>query len=187
MGEVFPLHHATLLPSTLLSLQKKVRRPYNANTMPRSPFHGIFNTLGEQGENGTSKSGQPLFSSSRFGFSSSKKDNKSQSGQLAVDIFEKDDHIIVRAPIAGIKPSDIDVEVQDNVLTIRGTRRQSEKIEEESFTLQECFWGEFSRSITLPFRIDPKKMKATFDKESVLKVIIPKEEERVKVVRIQGG
>ena len=79
---------------------------------------------------------------------------------------------------------DLDIEVSDSIVTIRGQRRQSYDVLSEQYFLQECFWGEFSRSVTLPCTIDPKKVKATFNKECILKVLIPKEESTVKVVRI---
>ena len=107
-------------------------------------------------------------------------------GQIAVDIFEQDNYYIIRAPIAGVKLSDLDIEVDGKVLTIRGTRRQSDEIHASQYYLQECFWGEFSRSITLPCTIDAKKVKATFSKDCILKVIIQKEE-KVKIVRINEG
>ena len=107
-------------------------------------------------------------------------------GQIAVDIYELDDYYIIRAPIAGVRLSDIDIEVDDKVLTIRGRRVAGDNVPADQFYLQECFWGEFSRSVTLPCIIDPKKVKATFSKDSILKVLIPKEE-RVKIVRISEG
>lgn len=107
-------------------------------------------------------------------------------GQVAVDIYEQENYYIIKAPIAGVHLSDLDIEVSDNVITIRGNRRQSDDIPENQYYLQECFWGEFSRSITLPCAIDPKKIRATFNKECILKVIVPKEE-KVKIVRINEG
>lgn len=115
--------------------------------------------------------------------SASKQQGSSQRGQVAVDIFEYDNYYIVKAPIAGVRLSDIDIEITDNVLTIRGERKQSDDIPQNQYYLQECYWGEFNRSITLPFNIDPKKVKATFNKECILKILIPKEE-KVKIVRI---
>jgi HSP20 family protein len=109
------------------------------------------------------------------------------AGQVAVDIYEQDGYYIIKAPIAGVRLSDIDIEIADNILTIRGHRPQGDaNIEQDQYYLQECFWGEFSRSITMPFSIDPKKVRATFNKECILKIIIPKEE-KVKIVRINEG
>ena len=104
-------------------------------------------------------------------------------GRVAVDIFEQDEYYIIKAPIAGVRLSDIDIEVDDNVVTIRGMRRQTDAVGQNQYYLQECFWGPFSRSVTLPVSIDPKKIRATFNKECVLKILVPKEE-KVKIVRI---
>ncbi len=108
------------------------------------------------------------------------------TGQVAVDIYELDNYYIIRAPIAGVKLSDLDIEVADNQLTIRGNRQQGESIPGDQFYIQECFWGPFSRTVTLPFVIDPKKIRATFNRECILKILVPKEE-RVKIVRINEG
>ena len=105
---------------------------------------------------------------------------------MAVDIYEQDDYYIIKAPIAGVRLADIDIEITDNVITIRGTRAHGESIPDDQYYVQECFWGQFQRSITLPFPIDPKKVRATFNKENVLKILIPREE-KVKIVRITEG
>ncbi len=150
------------------------------------PFHGIFSSLGSEQtdepatENAFANGISPLAT-----FEDSKKSGSGQSGQgqVAVDIYEQDNYYIIKAPIAGVRLSDIDIEITDNVLTIRGHRAQGDQIPPDQYYLQECFWGAFSRSVTLPFAIDPKKVRATFNKECILKILIPKEE-RVKIVRI---
>jgi len=106
-----------------------------------------------------------------------------QGGQITVDIYELDNYYIIRAPIAGVRLADLDIEVDGKVITIRGERTLGDDISEQQYYVQECFWGEFSRSITMPTAIDPKKVKATFSKDSILKILIPKEE-KVKIVRI---
>ena len=148
------------------------------------PFHGIFSSLGSGQEEAAATSGLQFNEKvpTPPPFDDSKKPAKSQ-GQVAVDIYEQDNYYIIKAPIAGVRLSDIDIEITDNVLTIRGHRQQSDSIPANQYYLQECFWGDFSRSITLPFTIDPKKVRATFNKECILKILIPKEE-RVKIVRI---
>lgn len=139
------------------------------------PFHGIFSGLG-QGDISPERE-TPAKQSSGI---------SQTGGQVAVDIFEQDNYYIIRAPIAGVKLSDLDIEVADNQLTIRGNRQQGEDIPNDQFYIQECFWGPFSRTVTLPFVIDPKKIRATFNRECILKILIPKEE-RVKIVRINEG
>ncbi len=157
--------------------------------MGGSPFHGIFSALNQEGKgknmfafnqddsNGPASVPPPAGAQQQTG---------SQIGRVAVDIYEQDEYYIIKAPIAGVRLSDLDIEVSDNVLTIRGSRRQTDMIPSQQYYLQECFWGPFSRSVTLPVSIDPKKVRATFNKECILKVIIPKEE-KVKIVKINDA
>lgn len=163
------------------------------------PFHGIFASLGQQQSDDeaaalrepaqgisqqASQMQQPSFA--QKGAAPRSAGSRPTGGQVAVDIYEQDGYYIIKAPIAGVSLSDLDIEISDNVLTIRGKREQGDPIADDQYYLQECFWGEFSRSVTLPFSIDPKKVKATFNKESILKILIPKEE-KVKIVRINEG
>jgi HSP20 family protein len=148
--------------------------------MSTSPFHGIFSALNE--EEGSEKEELPV------GFTEPPAQQSGQQpGRVAVDIYEQDGYYIIKAPIAGIRMSDLDIEVNDSTITIRGHRKQMDPVADDQYYLRECFWGEFSRSVTLPITIDPKKVRATFTKEScILKILIPKEE-RVKIVRINEG
>jgi HSP20 family protein len=108
-------------------------------------------------------------------------------GQIAVDIYEDGGYLVVKAPVAGVKLADLDIDVAENVITIRGKREQCDTVEDEKYFLQECYWGEFSRSVTLPFPVNPTKIKATFSKDNILKIFVPKEERRVKIVKINEG
>ncbi len=146
--------------------------------MGNSPFHGIFSSLGQNGKGFSFGSDEPKTDPAIATAGSGQ-----QVGRVAVDIFEHEDYYIIKAPIAGVRLSDIDIEVNENVVTIRGTRRQTDPVAPDRYYLQECFWGPFSRSVTLPTVVDPKKIRATFNKECVLKILIPKEQS-VKVVRI---
>ena len=147
--------------------------------MTSSPFHGIFSAFGHDDT-------EPARTTTKVVPQDGSGPVTSPMGQISVDIFEQDNYFIIRAPIAGVKLSDIDIEVDGKVITIRGTRSQTEEVSGDHYYLQECYWGEFSRSITLPTNVDPKKIKATFSKDSILKVIVPKEE-RVKIVRVNEG
>ncbi len=106
-------------------------------------------------------------------------------GQLALDIYQTRTHIVIVAPIAGVKLSDINVSVTEDVLTIKGKRYLEFDIPDQDYFTQECFWGDFSRSIVLPAAVDSTKIDASF-KDAVLKVTIPKTEaKKTKVVRIK--
>jgi HSP20 family molecular chaperone IbpA len=150
-----------------------------------SPFHGIFSAFGQEQSTPTADV-HSVHTDQESVQEAVIHPTGTQTGQIAVDIYELDAYYIIRAPIAGVKLSDIDIEVDDKILTIRGTRNPSDSIPQDQYYLQECFWGDFERSITLPISIDPKKVKATFSKDAILKVIIPKEE-KVKIVRISEG
>lgn len=94
-------------------------------------------------------------------------------GQLAVDIFEKDNNIIVRSAIAGVKPKDIDIIIKNDMLTIRGQRQSQEQIKEENYFLKECHWGSFSRSIILPVEIDIDNVTSEIS-NGILTITLPK-------------
>jgi HSP20 family protein len=102
---------------------------------------------------------------------------------VAVDIEEQDGYYVIKAPIAGVRLSDLDIEVEGCDVIIRGERRSSES--SGSPLLQECFWGPFERRVSLPCQVDPKRVKATFNRECILRILVPKErEERVRIVRV---
>ena len=99
-------------------------------------------------------------------------------GQLAVDVYETADKLVVKARTAGISKSDLDVSISDNILTISGVLSGGEDEHTTRWHIQECYWGEFSRTIALPVQVreDEGSVKAelkdgvltiTFDKEKV--------------------
>ncbi|MDD5043789.1 MAG: Hsp20/alpha crystallin family protein [Patescibacteria group bacterium] len=94
-------------------------------------------------------------------------------GQLAVDVYETEEALTVKSTIAGAKPEDIEISVNNDMLTIRGKREAEERVEKENYFYQECYWGNFSRSIILPKPIDINKITAQF-KNGVLTIILPK-------------
>jgi HSP20 family protein len=96
-------------------------------------------------------------------------------GQLSVDVYEDGNNIIIKSTIAGVESGDIDISINNEMITIKGRRQQEEKIEENNYYYQECYWGGFSRSIILPVEIQPDKVDASL-KNGVLKIILPKAE-----------
>ena len=146
------------------------------------PFHGIFSAVRREESERSAISTGPLDDPS----DSTPHVSSSHAGKLAVDIFEQDEYYIVRAPIAGVRLSDLDIEINENTVAIRGKRTPPDTVSPDQFYLQECYWGPFSRKVTLPCQIDPKRVRATFNRDCILKIIIPKEE-KVKIVRITEG
>ena len=96
-------------------------------------------------------------------------------GQLAVDVYETADKLVVKARTAGISKSDLDVSISDNVLTISGVLSGGEDEQTTRWHIQECYWGEFSRTIALPVpvREDEDSVKAEL-KDGVLTISFEK-------------
>jgi len=94
-------------------------------------------------------------------------------GQLAVDVFQTDQSIVIKTAIAGVKPEDINISINNDVLTIRGKRKRDEEINDEDYYYRECYWGAFSRSIVLPLEVRQDKIEAIF-KNGVLTITLPK-------------
>ena len=104
--------------------------------------------------------------------------------QLTVDVFQTDDHLIILAPISGVKLADISITVADDVLTIRGSRYHDEDAREHQYFVQECYWGAFSRAIILPMDVEPDGAKASY-KNGILTIRLPKlEKARIKKLKI---
>jgi HSP20 family molecular chaperone IbpA len=94
-------------------------------------------------------------------------------GQLAIDVYQAPEEIIVESTIAGVNPEDLDIDISNESVTIRGKRIKEKKISDENYFYQECYWGKFSRSIILPQEVDAENATATL-KNGVLTIRLPK-------------
>lgn len=96
-------------------------------------------------------------------------------GQLAIDAYQTNEYVIVKAPIAGVKPQDLEISITDEVVTVKGQRHQEVTTSEADYFCQECYWGSFSRSYVLPISVDADKAQAAL-KDGILTLTIPKQE-----------
>jgi len=94
----------------------------------------------------------------------------------AVDIYEKDGNIVLKAELPGIEAKDVDVTVENNILTLRGERQFDQEVQRENYQRVERSYGAFTRSFTLPTVVETEKIKAEF-KDGVLRMTLPKKEE----------
>lgn len=92
-----------------------------------------------------------------------------------VDIFEEDDHIVLKAELPGVEKDKITIDVDGRVLTVKGERSIDNEVKEDRYTLRERSYGTFERSFTLPSETDSEKIKAEY-KDGVLNLNIPKPE-----------
>lgn len=108
-----------------------------------------------------------------------------EEGQLSVDVFQTASEIVIVAPVAGVKLDDLSINITDEVLTIKGQRNFQFNVSMSDYFTQECFWGNFSRSVILPESVDVSKVTSSF-KNGILTVRIPKVERiRTRMVKIK--
>jgi HSP20 family protein len=106
-------------------------------------------------------------------------------GQLAVDVYETKEKLIVKARTAGVNKNDLDVSIADNTLSVRGTLSAGSEEGVENYFVQECYWGEFSRSIALPVPVKEDEIEAVL-KDGVLTISFTKlKQDTVKKITIQ--
>ena len=106
-------------------------------------------------------------------------------GQLAVDVYETDEGLVVKARTAGVNKEDLDVSISDGILTISGTLSSGDDTEATNWHIQECYWGEFSRTVALPVAVKEDEANAAL-KDGVLTISFPKvQQEQAKKIAIQ--
>ncbi len=106
------------------------------------------------------------------------------AGQLAVDVYETKEKLYVKGRVAGVNKSDLDVSISDNTLTIKGTLSSGVEDDVENYFLQECYWGEFSRSIVLPVPVKEEEIEAIL-KDGVLTISFAKvKQDTVKKIQV---
>ena len=94
-------------------------------------------------------------------------------GQLAVDVFQTQDDIIIKAMVAGVKPEDLDISITRDMVTIRGVRESEREVNDENFFFKELYWGSFSRTILLPQEIEVEESDAQ-ERNGLLTLRLPK-------------
>jgi HSP20 family protein len=95
----------------------------------------------------------------------------------AMDLVETEDHFLLRADLPGLSEEDVQIELEDNVLTVSGERKSEHEERKEGYHRVERAYGRFTRSLTLPEGVDAEAVEARFDR-GVLEISIPKPEER---------
>ena len=105
-------------------------------------------------------------------------------GQLAVDVFETETELIIKARTAGVDRNDLDVSISDGILTISGTLSSGDETEVSNWHIQECYWGEFSRTLALPTAVNEEGVKAEL-KDGVLTITFEKiKQEKAKKIQV---
>lgn len=111
-------------------------------------------------------------------------DDSMVPGQLAIDVYETKEKLVVKARTAGVNKNDLDISIADNTLSIRGTLSAGNEDDVENYFVQECYWGEFSRSIALPVPVKEDEVEAVL-KDGVLTISFTKvKQETVKKIQV---
>jgi HSP20 family protein len=110
-----------------------------------------------------------------------------EEGQLAIDAYQDEDNIYIKAPIAGVNIDDLEISITDEIVSIKGTRKNETELARENYFVQECYWGSFMRSYILPVSVDAGKAEARL-RDGILTVSIPKQEKtKTRVLKVQAG
>ncbi|MFA6393017.1 MAG: Hsp20/alpha crystallin family protein [Candidatus Paceibacterota bacterium] len=96
-----------------------------------------------------------------------------QEAELTIDLYQKDNEIIVQAMIAGVHPDNLSINITRDSITIRGKREENQSINKENYFVQELYWGTFSRTISLPEEVNPEEAEA-IEKHGLLIIKLPK-------------
>lgn len=109
-----------------------------------------------------------------------------QEGQLTIDVYQTDSDIVIKSTIAGVKPEDLDIQINNDMVTVRGERRKEDEVRDEDYYYQECYWGAFSRSIILPVDVEANKAEAIM-KNGILTLRLPKAETaKARKIQVRG-
>ena len=100
-------------------------------------------------------------------------------GKLTVDVYETDGELVIQSAVAGVKPNDLDISIENDRVLIKGQRNQTSKEEGKNYFYKECYWGAFSREIILPVETDPGRAEA-FMQQGILTIRLPKIEKEKK-------
>jgi HSP20 family protein len=115
---------------------------------------------------------------------SKKPRNSGNEGHLTIDVYRTEDDIVIQSTIAGAKRDDIDINVTQDMVTIKGHREPEEPIKSSAYDHQELYWGPFSRAVILPEDIDPEGARADY-KNGILTIHLPKlSKTRTKKIKI---
>ena len=105
-------------------------------------------------------------------------------GQLAVDVYETEERLVVKARTAGVNKDELDVSISDGILTVSGTLSAGDEADATNWHIQECYWGEFSRTLALPVAVREDEVEAVL-KDGVLTITFNKvKQEQAKKIQV---
>ncbi|PIY89686.1 MAG: heat-shock protein Hsp20 [Candidatus Nealsonbacteria bacterium CG_4_10_14_0_8_um_filter_37_14] len=104
-----------------------------------------------------------------------------KAAKISIDLYETESELVIQSTIAGVKASDLDISIEEGILSIWGAREKpaEDSSEKRTYLYQECYWGRFCRKIILPEGINHSEIQAAV-KEGILTIRIPKMQKKEK-------
>lgn len=107
-------------------------------------------------------------------------------GKLAIDLYKAGEDLVIQSTIAGVKPEDLEITIQGDIISIKGVRQKPDAEPDKSYFYQECYWGPFSRQIVLPEEVDPSRAEASLE-QGIVTIRVPRiEKEKKRTIAIRG-
>ena len=107
-------------------------------------------------------------------------------GELTVDVYQTPGEIIIQAMVAGVKPEDLAISINREMITVKGTRERPAESREEDYIHQELYWGAFSRTVILPCEVETEEAEA-IERHGLLTLRLPKiDKEKVQKIRVKS-
>ena len=158
---------------------KNKNKYFKGGFMLKSEIEKFFSDDDDFGNIGSSRSNTRLIANDE--------DDAESEGQLSIDMYQTDSELVIKAPVAGVDPSDLEVSVTEDMVHIRGHRKEEHREESKDFFLNECYWGSFSRSQSLTVAVLADKAEASINKKGVLTIRVPTASKaKGKVLRVKS-
>ncbi|MEK7478020.1 MAG: Hsp20/alpha crystallin family protein [Patescibacteria group bacterium] len=107
-------------------------------------------------------------------------------GELTVDVYQTPGEIIIQAMVAGVKPEDLSITINREMITVKGTRERPAEAREEDYIHQELYWGAFSRTVILPCEVETEESEA-IERHGLLTLRLPKiDKEKIQKIRVKS-
>lgn len=138
----------------------------------RSFFERLTGTM-NVGEDRESRDEEKIISVRREDKEWVPEEENAEEGQLAVDVYQTPEDIVIKTMVAGVRPEDLDISITRDMVTIKGTREAANEVTEDNFFFKELYWGTFTRTIVLPQEIEVEGAEAV-EKHGLLIIRLPK-------------
>ena len=113
-------------------------------------------------------------------------EEENEEAELAVDVYQTANDIVVQTFVAGVKPEDLELSIARDLITIHGKREESRNIDEDNYFIKELYWGKFSRTISLPQEVEPEEVEAT-ERHGLLTIKLQKvDKDKKNTVRVKS-